>query len=148
MLTFEDFAVGQQFSGERYTISRDQAIGFAEEYDPQYFHTDERAAASGIWGRLVVSGWQTAAITMRLKTTTRLSEIAGGLIGLGIEAIRWPRPVLPGDTLSIVITIVEKRESRSRPSHGVMKYRVETFNQRDELVMEMTTAVLAPKRAA
>jgi acyl dehydratase len=146
MLYFEDFAVGQQFDSDEFTIDKDYAIDFARQYDPQYFHTDERAAAKGIWGRLVVSGWQTAAITMKLKATTPLVNVTGGLIGLGIESIKWPRPVYPDDTLQALITVTETRPSKSKPDYGVVKYKVETFNQDDDLVMEMHTAVWVPRK--
>jgi acyl dehydratase len=143
-LYFEDFDVGQKLSSGRYTITPQNAMAFAQEYDPQYFHVDEEAARQGIWGRLVVSGWQTAAVTMRLKAESTLGRVAGGLVGLGLETLAWPRPVYPGDTLHIVITIVDKRRSKSKPDKGVVRYRVETLNQQDALVMDMTTAVLMP----
>lgn len=145
-LFFEDFREGQVLDSERFTIDKDRAVGFAADYDPQYFHTDEQSSADSPFGQLIVSGWQTAAITMRLKTTTDLMRVSGGLIGLGIDSIRWPRPVHPGDTLRAKITITEKRASASKPAYGVVKYKVETFNQRDELVMDMVTAVWMPRK--
>jgi acyl dehydratase len=145
---YEDFEVGQRFTAGSLTIDKDHAVAFANAYDPQYFHIDEQAAASGIWGTLVVSGWHTAATTMRLKLDTPLGKAAGGLVGLGIDSMKWPRPVYPGDALSIVITIIEKRQSKSRPSHGIVKYKVETLNQDGALVMEMVTAVWVPYKNA
>jgi len=141
---FEDFTIGQQFSQGSVTIDKESAIEFAKAYDPQYFHTDEQAAKNSAFGQLVVSGWQTAATTMRLKAQSDLALVSGGLIGLGLESLQWPQPVYPGDTLRIVITIVDKRLSKSKPGLGVMKYKVETFNQRDEVVMHMFTSVLVP----
>ena len=141
---FEDFNIGQQFTKGSVTIDKDSAIAFAKEYDPQYFHTDEQAAKNSVFGQLVVSGWQTAAITMRLKAESDLSQVSGGLIGLGLESVKWPQPVYPGDSLRIVITIIDKRFSKSKPGYGVMKYKVETFNQHDALVMAMFTSVLIP----
>lgn len=143
-LYYEDLAIGQAFSSGSVTMRKDDAIGFASRYDPQYFHVDEAAAKEGIWGRLVVSGWHTAAVTMRLKAESGLGRVAGGLVGLGLESVKWPRPVFPGDTLSIIITITGKRLSKSKPTHGVVNYKVETFNQNRELVMEMLTAVWVP----
>lgn len=145
-LYYEDFETGQQLLTERFTIDKEHALAFAREYDPQYMHTDETAAQKSAHGKLIVSGWQTAAVTMKLKTTSQLTRIAGGLLGLGIEKLRWPRPVYPGDTLRAVITITEKRPSQSKPTHGVMKYKVETLNQNDELAMEMQAAVWVPRR--
>jgi acyl dehydratase len=145
-LHFEDFEVGQRMETETFTIDKEHAIAFAREYDPQYFHIDENSAHGGPYGKLIVSGWQTAAVTMKLKAASILTQIAGGLLGLGIESLKWPRPVYPGDTLRAVITITEKRQSQSKPTHGILKYKVETFNQKNELVMDMHTAVWVPRK--
>lgn len=145
-LYFEDFAIDQQFTSGGYTISKERAIAFARDYDPQYFHIDEEAAKASIFGKLAVSGLLTASASMRLKIDSPLSRVAGGLVGLGMESIKWPVPVYPGDTLRIVITITGKRLSKSNPDKGVVYYRIDTFNQHDVLVMEMSTAVLVPRR--
>ena len=85
---------------------------------------------------------------MRLKVQTELANVAGGLIGMGLERMKWPRPVYPGDTLRIVITITGKRLSASRKDRGVVNYEVKTYNQKNEVVLEGATAVLIPHRAA
>ena len=143
-LYFDDFTIGQQFTNGGYTITKEQAIAFAKDFDPQYFHVDEEVAKKSMFGGLIVSGLHTAAVSMRLKIDSPLSKVAGGLVGMGMEKIRWPRPVFPGDTLRIVITITSKRLSKSNPSNGVVNYKIETFNQHNDLVMEMDTAVLVP----
>ena len=145
---YEDFEVGQQFRSPSSTpIDKDSAIAFAREYDPQLQHVDEHGAKNSLFGELIVSGWQTAAITMKLKTGLDIFQNPLGIIGMGIENVRWPRPTRPGDSLYIILTILSKRLSKSRPDRGVIQYKVETFNQRDELAMEMTTSVLMPRRA-
>jgi acyl dehydratase len=143
-LYFDDFEIGQEFTTEGYTISKESSIQFAKEYDPQYFHVDEKAALNSPFGKLVTSGWQTAAVTMRLKAGSGISRVAGGLVGLGLDSVKWPRPVYPGDTLTATITITEKRRSQSKPTHGIVKYRMETTNQHGETVLEMTTAIWVP----
>lgn len=145
-LYYEDFSVGQQFrSQESYTITRESAIAFAREYDPQAQHLGEEEAKDTVFGKLIVSGWQTAAASMRLKTETDLFHVSGGLLGMGLESLRWPRPTFPGDTLRVVVTVLDKRVSQSKPDKGIVKYKVETFNQCDELAMEMVTAVIVPR---
>jgi acyl dehydratase len=146
LLHFEDFEVGEKVTTEPFTITKEKAIEFAREYDPQYYHIDEEAAKKGPYGRLIVSGWQTAAINMKLKATTRLANVEGGLLGLGVDALKWLKPVYPDDTLHLVITITDKRPSGSRPTYGIMKYKMETFNQNGELVMETSPAVWVPRR--
>ncbi len=146
-LYYEDFTIGQKLeSRSHYTISRESAIAFAQEYDPQAQHLDDEKAKKSIFGELVVSGWHTAAATMRLKTETDLARIAGGLVGLGTETMRWPRPTMPGDTLRLVITILDKRLSQSKPGKGIVRYKAETLNQKGELMMEMFTNVIVPCR--
>ena len=146
-LYYEDFAIGQKLESRRhYTIDREGAIHFAKEFDPQDQHLDDEKAKDSVFGELVVSGWHTAAATMRLKTETDLARIAGGLVGLGTESMRWPRPTMPGDTLRLVVTILDKRLSQSKPGRGIIKYKVETFNQKGELMLEMFTNVIVPVR--
>ena len=82
---------------------------------------------------------------MLAGVSTRKCARVGEPVGLGVETVKWPRPVYPGDALRIVITITGKRHSQSKPTHGIVQYKVDTFNQQDELVMEMTTAVLVPR---
>lgn len=144
-LYYADFSVGQQMkSGRSITVEKADTIGFAREYDPQPYHLDEEAAKHTAVGELIASGWHTAAVSMRLKLETDLKHVAGGLLGLGVESLRWPRPTMPGDTLRIVITVLEKRLSNSKPGKGIVKYKLETFNQKDELMMEMITAIWVP----
>lgn len=146
MLHFEDFKAGQIFTTGHYTVTKEEAIGFASAYDPQYFHIDEEAAKDSPFGKLAVSGWHTAAVTMRLKAETDLRFVAGGMVGMGLEKVLWPRPLYPGDTIFVRITVMETRRSRSQPDHGIVKYKVETFNSAGELVMEMQTAIWVPCR--
>jgi acyl dehydratase len=74
-------------------------MAFARQYDSQPFHVDERAAAKSVFGELIASGWHTAAIMCRLAVRDLFIDVAAGG-GLGVEELRWPTPVKPGDTLS------------------------------------------------
>ena len=126
---FEDFAVGQIFKPSgRVRVDKDEIIAFAKKYDPQTFHIDEEAARQSIFGRLVASGWHTAALTMSLIARSEFRP-AGGTIGLGFDGLRWPIPVLPGDELRIETEVLEMRPSKSRPDRGLMKIRTRTLNQ-------------------
>lgn len=147
LLYFEDFKPGQQFpGGGTYTITKEELIKFAREFDPQAQHVDEKKAKHSQFGELVASGWHTGGASMRLKIDSNMAKVAGGLVGLGIENMRWPRPVKAGDTLRILITILETRASSSKPDKGIIKYRIETFNQRGELVMDMVTSAMVSRR--
>jgi acyl dehydratase len=143
-LYFDDFEVGQCFTTDTYHLTKQSSVAFAQEYDPQYFHIDEEAAKNSPFGRLAASGWHTMAITMRLKAGSGMNRIAGGMVGLGLDSVKWRKPVYPGDTLHVRITITDKRRSQSKPTHGVIKYHMETYNQNDEKVLEMNTAIWVP----
>jgi acyl dehydratase len=145
-LYLEDFQVGQRFTSATRVVDAAQIKAFAREFDPQPFHLDEEAAKGTLFGRLVASGWHTAAITMRLQVESGL-PIAGGMIGIGGE-MSWPRPTLPGDILRVVSEVEEVTPSRSRPDRGVVRMRSETRNQRDEVVQILEAKLFVPRRSA
>jgi acyl dehydratase len=143
----EDLAVGQTFHSETLKVEPERIKAFAAEFDPQPFHTDESAASGSLFGGLVASGWQTAAITMGLMVRSEF-RIAGGLIGLGVEAIRWPRPVYPGDVLRVESEIIESRTSQGNPTKGVVRVRNTTLNQDGQPVMVQVASLIVPRRPA
>jgi acyl dehydratase len=145
-LHLEDFHVGQRFTSASHRIDVAQIKAFAREFDPQPFHLDEEAAKGTLFGRLVASGWHTAAISMRLQVESGL-PIAGGMIGIGGE-MSWPQPTLPGDVLRVETEIMEVTPSRSRPDRGVVRVRSETRNQRDEVVQMLDAKLFVPRRTA
>jgi acyl dehydratase len=104
----DDFAVGQVFRSGRIRVEADRIKSFAAEFDPQPFRLDPEAATRTFFRGLVASGWHTAALTMRLLADSELKP-AGGIIGLGFEELRWPRPVRPGDELSLQAEVLEVR---------------------------------------
>ncbi len=134
---FEDYLLGTTY--ECGTISFDEAsiINFAKEFDPQPFHVNPVAAASGPFGGLIASGWHTAALTMRLLVENYLSAEAS-LGGAGADEVRWPYPVRPGDTLRVRATVVESRRSLSKPDRGIIKTLAEAANQDGRTVMRCT----------
>jgi acyl dehydratase len=143
---FEDFAVGQVFKpAGRVRVEKDEIIAFAKKFDPQFFHLDEEAARKSIFGRLVASGWHTAAMTMSLVARSEYRS-AGGTVGLGFEGMRWPIPVFPGDELRIETEVLEMRPSKSHPDRGLMKLRTRTLNQNGEAVQELIANAMVPRR--
>jgi acyl dehydratase len=145
---FEDYTAGEVFrpSG-RVRVDKEEIIAFAKKYDPQPFHLDEEAARDSIFGRLVASGWHTAAMTMSLVARSEFKP-AGGTIGLGFDGLRWPLPVLPGDELRIETEVLEVRTSKSRPDRGLMKMRTQTLNQHGQVVQELIANAMVPRRPA
>lgn len=144
-LYFDDLSVGQRFQSGSTTLDAAAIKDFAATYDPQPFHLDEEAARDTLFGGLAASGWQTAALTMRLLVES--VPLAGGIIGAGNE-ISWPRPTRPGDVLTVVSEIMEVVASVSRPDRGRIVVRSETSNQNGEVVQVLTARLIVPRRVA
>ena len=141
----EDLAEGQIFDSDSYRVGEAEIREFAARYDPQPFHLDAEAATASFFGGLAASGWHTAAITMRLLVLSGLRPV-GGVIGAGVESLRWLQPVRPGDELRARIEVRQLRPMNSRPSQGLAQVVVTTFNQRREAVQEFTATLVVPRR--
>src|SRR5438270_13420819 len=141
---FEDLKPGERFKSATCSVSEEQIISFAREFDPQPVHLDATVARQTMFKDLIASGWHTAAITMRLFV--RALNFAEGAIGLGVDELRWPAAVKPGDELQVETEIVDLRESRSKPSHGIVRIRNVTTNQRGEVVQTMTASALVLRK--
>jgi acyl dehydratase len=135
-LYFEDYVPGRVFEAGPVVVSEAEIIEFGERYDPQSFHVDPTAAARSAFGGLIASGWHTIALTMRLLVERYLSE-ASSLGSPGIDELRWLRPVRPADELSVRISVLEAKRSRSKPDRGLVRSLIEVCNQRGEPVMSM-----------
>lgn len=133
---FEDYAVGAVAELGPVAVDAEEVVAFARRYDPQPMHTDATAAAAGPFGGLIASGWHTAALMMRLIVEQYLSP-ASSLASPGLDELRWLRPVRPGDTLSVRVTVIEATRSRSKPDRGVVRSMVEVRNQHGETVMSL-----------
>ena len=141
---FEDLKIGDRFKSQTYTVSEQQIVGFAREFDPQAFHINREVAATTMFGGIFASGWHTAAITMRLFVQTL--NFAEGAIGLGVDELRWPNAVKPDDVLQVETEILDTRESRSKPTQGIIRIRNVTTNQRGEVVQTMFASALVRRR--
>ena len=142
---FEDLKAGDRFKSGTYKVTEEQIVSFAREFDPQPFHLDPAVARQPMFKGLIASGWHTAAITMRLFVQTL--NFAEGAIGLGVDELRWPNAVRPGDVLQVETEFVDLRESRSKPSHGIVRIRNVTTNQRGEVVQTMFASALVLRRS-
>ena len=146
-LYFEDFYVGQKFhSAGTAKVSAEEIKEFGQKYDPQPFHLDEAAGEGSFFKGLAASGWLTAAIVMRLRVQS--IKVCGGMIGAGVEEMRWTEPVRPGDTIRTEIEVVGARLSSSRKDYGIVRTRTLAYNQRDQVVMRSTVNFLAPIKTA
>jgi len=144
-LYFEDFHLGQKFQSKgSVKVTAHEITEFAQKYDPQPFHLDEAAGKSTFFKGLAASGWLTAAIVMRMRVET--FKVHGGMIGAGVEEIRWTEPVRPNDTLRTDTEVVGLRRLESRKDLGLVTIYTLTLNQRDEVVMKSTVKFFAPIR--
>lgn len=139
MLYYEDLAIGATQSFGHYEVTRDEVLDFAQKYDPQPFHLDDEAAAKTHFGRLSASGWHTCAMSMAMMVENMTANRQAGLGSPGVDNLRWMKPVYPGDVLRMETEVLEKRRSQSRPEMGIFKSRGRTFNQNDEIVLEMVS---------
>ncbi|MBA2436629.1 MAG: MaoC family dehydratase [Chthoniobacterales bacterium] len=140
---FEDFPVNSRFTSSQKKISEAEIVEFARRYDPQPFHL-ETDASENLLGGLAASGWQTAAVSMRLFVETM--QVEGGIIGRAIDELRWPAAVHPGDTLRVEIEILEARLSLSKPGYGLIRYRSLTKNQEEKVVQSFIALAILPAR--
>ncbi|MDE2198033.1 MAG: MaoC family dehydratase [Rhodospirillales bacterium] len=143
-LYLEELRIGQQFTTGTHQLAADEIIAFARIYDAQPFHIDDAAARETMFGGLAASGWHTAALSMRLLVESGV-PFAGGIIGGGGE-LSWPRPTRPGDTLQVVVEILDITPSRSRPDRGMVTVRNETRNQHGEPVQVFVAKLVVPRR--
>ncbi len=141
---FEDFSAEQIFHGGPIVIDAEGIKEFAATFDPQPFHLDESTATQTFFKGLAASGWQTAALTMRMMMEAL--DVAGHFIGIEIEEMRWPLAVRPGDILRVEVEIAATRPLRSRPDYGLVKLKVATLNQGDQSVQQMLTTTLIGRR--
>jgi acyl dehydratase len=145
-LYFDELRVGQTFVTTAYTVSEEEVLRFAREFDPQPFHLDHEAARASVFNGLTGSGWHTAAISMRLLVASG-PPLAGGILGVGGE-IAWTTPMRPGDTLQVHSEVVALTASTSRRNRGTAVIRNETRNQRGEVVQTFTARVIVPLKSA
>ena len=139
---WEDIDLGFTETFGPIAVDREEVLAFARRYDPQPFHLDEQAAAQTHFGRLAASGWHTCAMMMgamveHWQATPGWQESSLGAIG--IDELRWIKPVRPGDRLRARVCVIEARRSQSKPDRGIVRERQEVINQEGDTVMSVTS---------
>ena len=135
-----DLTIGTTWTSREHTLTEADIIEFAQQYDPQPFHTDPERAKDSFFGTLVASGWQTACLTMRLMVKT--IPIATGLIGAS-GSVKWGRPTYPNDRIHVVAKVVDIKRSTSKPNQGIVTVQIDTINQDGEFAQQFTCNMLA-----
>ncbi len=142
---FEDYVEGAVHRCGSIAVEADEIVAFAKRYDPQSFHTDPEAAKRSPFGGLIASGWHTCGLMMRLYAQHYLTQVAS-LASPGLDELRWLKPVRPGDTLSVRVTVLKAAPSKSKPDRGAVTSFIEVFNQADEAVMTMKAVNIIKRR--
>ncbi|MDY0046138.1 MAG: MaoC family dehydratase [Thauera propionica] len=147
-LYFEEFSVGQEIRHEiRRTVTEADNVWFcAATYNPAQIHIDADYCAGTEFGKPLVNSVFTLGLVIGLSVqdTTLGTTVAN----LGMTEVKFPVPVFAGDTLRSVTTVLELRDSKSRPGQGIVTFRHEGFNQRGELVATCLRQALMHRRPA
>ena len=133
---FEDYVPGAVHEFGSIAVDEQEVLDFGRRFVPLSYHVDKEAAKRSIYGGLIASGWHTAALMMRLYTDNYLSKVAN-LGSPGCDELRWPKPVFPGDELSLRVAVLETRRSNSKPDRGIVRSFVEVLNQKRDVVMSL-----------
>ncbi len=144
-LWFDDLSEGDVFESRSATVTESQMVEFAMLYDPQPIHIDAASSGKGMHGGLIASGILTFGFANRLWIDTGILGTAN-LGGVGLDELRWLKPVLAGDTLRAKITVVSIHPSSSKPDRGVIVFLHETFNQDGVMVMTYNASIMLRRR--
>jgi acyl dehydratase len=131
---YDDLTIGDTFETEPATVSEDEIVGFAKQYDPQSYHIDHEAAAATEFGGLIASGFHMLAASFGLFFHSRVLE-KHNLGSPGMDEVRWLRPLRPGDTIHGVAEVIDMQPSRSKADRGSIWMRHDTVNQHGEVIM-------------
>lgn len=135
-MKFADITTGKRFTLGPVKVGQEEVIAFASQYDDQWFHTDPALAAQGPFNGLIASGWHTCALAMRMVSREILAG-SESYASPGLNHVRWPAPVRPGDVLTLEIEVLDARVSASRPWLGIVRWQWRMHNQLSEQVLDL-----------
>ncbi|WP_227378162.1 MaoC family dehydratase [Haladaptatus halobius] len=144
---FEDLSTGESHKFGGRTVTKQEILSFAEKYDPQPFHLDERAAEDSVFSGLVASGWHTVCLLNRMLVDGFVRDTAN-MGGRGADDVRWHRPLRPGTTLSGCVEVLEKTLSKRHPDRGYVTYEFTAFDEEGERLVSLTAELLVRRRKA
>ncbi len=145
MRAYEDFTEGLEIDLGSYSVTREEVIEFATEFDPQPFHLDEEAAKATMLGGLSASGWHTCSMMMKMMADGYLLD-STSQGSPGVDFVKWRKPVRPGDTLYGKARVLSARLSAKRPTLGIIKIATDLANQDREIVLESEYTLLVLTR--
>ena len=140
-MKFAEFHAGQVLEAGPYSVTETELLQFAQQWDPQWFHTNPEAAAQGPFHGLIASGWHTCGIAMRLVADEFLAG-SESFASPGLAYVKWPNPVRPQDVLNLCVTVMETRTSQSKPDLGILRWRWQLLNQAGAEVLDLEATSL------
>ncbi|NIB38338.1 dehydratase [Pseudomaricurvus alkylphenolicus] len=141
-LSYSDIYPGLTLTSEGYPVKQEEVIAFASQWDPQPFHIDPVAARSSLFGKLAACGMHTQCIRGILQH--RMPQQLDINAGLGAESVTLPKPVYPGDVLTLTVRVVDMRASASQPQRGIVRVEQIMRNQNREVVLQQVAVVMMP----
>ena len=146
-MKFSEFEVGQVIRCGPASLTEEQILDFARDWDPQWFHTDPQRAAASTWQGLIASGWQTCGVCMRLACDHILAG-SDSIGSPGLAYLKWENPVRPGDSLQLQVDVLDVRTARSKPTLGILRWRWRLYNQHEQVVLDLEATSLFDLAAA
>lgn len=145
---YEDWQIGDRIEHPiRRTVTETDNLLFSTmTHNPQPLHIDAEAARASEFGQILVNGTFTFSLMVGLSVgETTLGTLVANL---GYDELVMPKPVFIGDTLRATSEVVDMRPSKSRPGQGVVTWRHQMHNQRNETVCECLRSALLLGRPA
>ncbi len=140
-MKFADFFEGQIITTDTYTVTEEEIIAFAKQYDPQWFHVSPELALQGPFSGLIASGWHSCGIAMRLMVDHVLHD-SESFASPGLSYVKWHHPVRPDDTLRVRAEVLEVRRSESKADLGILRWQWQMTNQTEITVLELEAVSL------
>jgi acyl dehydratase len=144
-LVFEDFKPGHLGRFGPRHVSAEEIREFAAEFDPQPMHLDEAAASRSMLKGLSGSGWHLCSIIMRMMFDGFIGRTAS-LGSPGVNELRWLAPFRPGDDIMLDVEVLEARPSRSRPTTGIVMFKMVASDGSGHPLCEMVSPIIVLRR--
>ncbi|MBT4512493.1 MAG: acyl dehydratase [Chloroflexi bacterium] len=141
---YEDYEVGEKAISDTYSVDKTELVEYSKKWDPQPFHVDEEAAKASIYGGLTAPSAYIVAVASLLGNTIEPKIAALG--ALGMTDMEFPNPMRPGDRITLMSMVTQKRSSKTKPDRGIIHYVVRVTNQNDELVSTYRIKIMVAKR--
>ena len=132
-MKLDEFTIGQVFTTKSFKLTKEDIMGFAGEFDPQYMHLDEEKANQGRFNGIIASGIHTLAISFKLWVE---QGVYGDdvIAGTRMNNIKFIKPVYPDDELHTIVEVIGKKAKENET--GILTVLLSTFNDKEEKVFE------------